>query len=167
MPPFSLLVENFHKDRDESRAPFFDTMFVFQKPHVSFDGSLADFFLGREGIPVTLGDALHLQSVGLVQRHAQVDLTLMMCESCDGALTASFQYNTHLYDSTTIARLALHFSHILRSALASPQLPLSNIAMLDAEQRTKMLNEWNPRPTLFPPERLIHQLVETRAKATP
>ena len=60
--PFSLLVEKTIKQRDYSRSPVFQTMFVLQKPHIYGDEGLAMFFVNENGSRVSLNNRTNKNS---------------------------------------------------------------------------------------------------------
>jgi hypothetical protein len=59
--PFAVLAEQIKTERDPSRSPIFQTVFVLQKPHRFGDEGLAMFFVNREGVQITLAGAHHLK----------------------------------------------------------------------------------------------------------
>jgi amino acid adenylation domain-containing protein len=163
--PFALLVEQLQPLRDASRSPLFQVMFVLQKAHLQQQEGLASLALGETGTRIEIGE-LELESLALEQRVAQFDLTLMMAE-VDGALSASWQYNTDLFDAATIARMAEHFQTLLEGAIANPQQCISNLPLLTDAERHQLLVEWNDTQTDYPNDSCIHQLFEEQVERTP
>jgi len=163
--PFALLVERIQPVRDPSRAPLVQVMFALQKAQMLNAEGVASLALGETGPSLRLGD-LVLESIGLEQRVAQFDLTLMMAEVGDGLL-GSLQYNTDLFDAPTIARMVGHFKTLLESIVADPGRCLIDLPLLtDAEQR-KILSEWNQTGTPYALEHCVHELLEEQAARRP
>jgi len=163
--PFALLVKRLQTVRDASRSPLFQVMFVLQKTHLREREGLASLALGETGTRIEIG-GLELESFALEQRVAQFDLTLMMAE-VDGALSASWQYNTDLFDAATIARMAGHFQTLLEGAIANPQQLISTLPLLaDAEQH-QLLVKWNDPQADYPKDSCLHQLFEAQVERTP
>ena len=108
--PFTLQVQDLQPEREASRSPIFQVMFAMQKSHLRNDQSVAAFAVGDAGAKIPLGDVV-LESVALPQRTARFDLTLLMAElgEIDGHLGASLEYNTDLFDGSTIERLSQQF----------------------------------------------------------
>ncbi|NEO33287.1 MAG: amino acid adenylation domain-containing protein [Symploca sp. SIO3C6] len=139
--PLARLVEQLQPVRDPSRSPLFQVMFVLQKAQRLNEEGLAAFALGKTGAKLKLGE-LELESLGLEQRTAQFDLTLMMAE-VEGVLSASWQYNADLFNAVTITRMAEHFQTLLEGIVANPQQRILTLPLLNAAELHKLLVEWN------------------------
>ena len=163
--PFARLVEQLQPVRDPSRSPLFQVMFVFQQAHLLNEEGLAAFALGETGASIKLWD-LKLESLHLPGRIAQFDLTLMMAE-VDGALSASWQYNTDLFDAATIARMSAHFETLLAGINANPQQKIANLPLLTESQQHQLLVEWNTVQTNYPSDLCLHQQFEVQVQHTP
>ena len=109
--PFEKLVEALQPERDRSRSPLFQVMFILQND--SGDEPAAGGGLALEPFPVSTGTA-------------QFDLTLYMAETPEG-LRAGVEYNTDLFTAATIERLLTHYQALLAAALANPQARLSEL----------------------------------------
>ena len=163
--PFSLLVERLQPERDPSRSPLFQTMFNLQRtPHLG-DEQLAAFALGLEGARVRLGQ-LVLESIVLPQKVAQFDLSLTMAE-VDGALQGTLEYNTDLFDASTIERLHQHFINLLESLSVHPGERLSQVSLLSEHERRQMLVDWNNTRTEYSVNGLVTRLFEEQAARRP
>ncbi|HEX6292323.1 MAG TPA: amino acid adenylation domain-containing protein, partial [Herpetosiphonaceae bacterium] len=160
--PFPLLVERLEIERDPSRSPLFQVMFALQKAHTDSQG-LAAFAFGMPGVALTLGD-MACESCALERQIAQFDLTLTIAE-VDGALAAAFQYNTDLFDTATIARLAEHFAVVLAGLVADPAVPIARLPLLTPREHA-LLQRWNATAADYPPC-CLHELVAQQAARTP
>ncbi|MBW4677354.1 MAG: amino acid adenylation domain-containing protein [Desmonostoc geniculatum HA4340-LM1] len=163
--PFARLVEQLQPVRDPSRSPLFQVMFVLQKTHLLNEEGLAAFALGETGARIKLGD-LELESLNLSQRIAQFDLTLMMAE-VDGALSASWQYNTDLFDTATIARMVKHFQTLLEGIVANPQQQVCTLPLLTKSEQHQLLMEWNTIQADYQNDFCLHQQFELQVARTP
>lgn len=67
---------------------------------------------------------MEVESMLFPQQIAQFDITLAMVEQED-ELRGSFQYNTDLFNESTVARLGKHYSVLLDSIASGASLPLS------------------------------------------
>src|SRR6185295_18408742 len=145
--PFALLVEKLQPQRDPSRSPLFQTMFVFQKTSVLRDEGLASFALGEAGARMELG-GLSIESLSLPQRTAQFDLTLNVTESQKG-LEATLEYNKDLFEAATIERMASHFQVLLEAITANPAEHLSSLPLLTPVERQQTLRQWNDTAAVY------------------
>ncbi|XXT19046.1 amino acid adenylation domain-containing protein [Sorangium sp. So ce429] len=140
--PFAALVERLQLERDASRSPVFQVMFVLQQPHTAAAPALAAMALDVEGEPMSVGDLL-LEPVPLARRGAQFDLTLAMARVGD-ELVAALEYNADLFEEATIDRMLGHLRVLLAGATAAPERALGALPLLtEAEQRA--LAAWNAR----------------------
>ena len=163
--PFPLLVEHLHPERNLSRSPLLQVMFVLQQTPPFHEGNLAPFALGETGATMRLG-TLPVESLALEQRVAQFDLLLMMAETEDG-LAASVQYSTDLFEATTISRLAAHFCTLLEGIAAHPQWPIADLPLLTEADRQQLLRDWNETPAVNLGERCLHEQFEAQAERGP
>ncbi len=93
------------------------------------------FAFQKGDIALKLGD-LAVESLALDQRAAQFDLSLTATE-VDSGLDASFEYNTDLFDASTIERLGEHFHVLLESIVADPSVSLAALPLLLTAIRQK------------------------------
>ncbi|HET6974042.1 MAG TPA: amino acid adenylation domain-containing protein [Pyrinomonadaceae bacterium] len=158
--PFALLVQRLQPERDLSRTPLFQTMFVFQPSQV-----LNSFAVGEAGSRVKLGE-LNLESVALTQRTTLFDLRLTMTEA-DDTLLASFEYSTDLFDGERIRRMAGHFETILASIVKNPQQRVSELSFLTPAEQRQLVVDWNTGTIDYPREQCMHELFEEQVARTP
>ncbi|NJR75448.1 MAG: amino acid adenylation domain-containing protein [Scytonema sp. CRU_2_7] len=149
--PFDQLVEALQPERDTSRTPLFQVMFNVQ-----------DY----SQLPEMPGLALSL--VKIDTKTAQFDLTVSI-DITHEAVAASFEYNTDLFDATTITKMLRHFENLLSAIAAHPQARLSNLPLLSEADRQELL-EFSTNKFQIPhsqPEQCIHQLFEAQVERTP
>jgi len=142
--PFEKLVEELHPVRTSSHSPLIQVLFVLQNAPGQ---TLALPGLNIMPIPVDKVDT----------GTAKFDLTLQVDE--DGSeLRAAVEYNTDLFDETTIARLLGHFQTLLEGIVANPGRRLSELPLLTPAERTQLLVDWNGAQTHYPRDRTIPEL---------
>ena len=153
--PFEKLVEELRPDRDTSYTPIFQTMFVLHHGG-SGEASFAD--LTAENITINSGTA-------------KFDLTLFVTETrvteADDQLSLLFEYNTDLFDATTIERMLGHYETLLRAVVANPGAKLSELALLNAAERKVVTEDFNASTTEFGESVCVHRLVEAQTDKTP
>jgi amino acid adenylation domain-containing protein len=147
--PFEKLVEELKPERDLSRNPLFQVMFALQN------------------VPAATGRMAGVEVSGfqLAGESAKFDLTLFAVESPEG-LRATFEYNTDLFDASTIERLMRHFEVLLTAAVANPELRVQDLPLLDEAERQQIL-DWNATRAEYPREQSLAELFEQQAARTP
>jgi amino acid adenylation domain-containing protein len=163
--PFALLVEQLQPERDPGRSPLFDVAFILQKAQLSSGEDISSLALGEAGASVKIGN-LELEPLALEQQIAQFDLTLMMAE-VEGGITFSLQYNTDLFDASTIKRMTEHLETLLAGIIAHPEERISRLPLLSDREQQQLLAEWNDTATEYPREQCLHQLFEAQVERTP
>ncbi len=147
--PFEMVVEALRPQRDLSRTPLFQAMFIFLNAPVE-----------TANLP-----GLNLTPMEADSGTAKFDLTLAF-EDTDKGLTGSLEYNTDLYDTATAERLAGHYRTLLEAAAAATDTPLSRLPLLTADER-RQLERFNDTAADFPEEHLLHRLVEAQVVRSP
>ena len=148
--PFEQVVEALQPQRSLSHSPLFQVMFVLQNAP-----------MGEVELPgVTLSE-LNLQST-----IAKFDLTLSMSET-DQGLVGSWQYNTDLFDGSTIERMVAHFQNLLSAIVENPQRAVGELPLLSEAEQDQLLVEWNDTEREYPIDKCIHQLFEEQVERTP
>jgi len=110
--PFEKLVEELQPERDLSYTPMFQVMFILQNA------------------PVT---AFHLPGLTLTPLNPYMsathfDLTLNVIEE-EGQLICLMEYNTDLFDATTITRILQHYRTILAAVVENPDVRVIDIPL--------------------------------------
>ena len=77
------------------------------------------------------------------------------------------EYNTDLFERSTIRRLSGHYARLLEAIVAAPQARLSQLDMLGEEEQQQQLLEWNATARAYPQEQCIHELFEEQARRQP
>ncbi|HEV2962010.1 MAG TPA: amino acid adenylation domain-containing protein, partial [Candidatus Angelobacter sp.] len=163
--PFATLVQRLQPQRDSSRSPLFQAMFVLQKTGQHSNEDLGALALGAPGAEMQLGD-LVLEAVPMEHTVAQFDLTLAMAE-ISGAMVASFEYNTDLFEDATIQRMMRHFERLMRGSIAHPEQPTSEVSLLTEEDSRQVLTDWNQTKRRWPAYNTVLDLLEAQAQKTP
>ncbi|HEU0052501.1 MAG TPA: amino acid adenylation domain-containing protein, partial [Longimicrobium sp.] len=157
--PFEKVVEHLHVERDPSRNPLFQVMYFHHTFIPAHTGAVDD---GLEMAPVYEDNRAALVDTGL----SKLDLTMATLE--DGTrLTGVVEYATDLYDAATVERFCRHYVTLLGRAAAEPERPLSQISVLDAEERRTLLDEWSRGPVRPTEPARFHRLFEAQAVRTP
>ncbi|MEH2435910.1 MAG: amino acid adenylation domain-containing protein [Nostoc sp.] len=148
--PFEMLVEVLQPERDLSHTPLFQVMFALQNVPMS-EIELAD---------------LTISSLPVESATAKFDLFLSIQNTGNG-LVGVWEYNTDLFDASTIERMTGHFMTLLSGIVANPEERISQLPLLSQTERQQLLVEWNNTQTDYPRDKSIHQLFEEQVERTP
>jgi len=149
--PFEKLVEELHLERDLSRNPLFQVMFMVNGPRT-------------ETMELT---GLRVSPIKSGSEAAHVDLALQISETEDGRTEAALIYNTDLFDAAAITRMLRQFQVLLEAAAADPDRHVLELPLLNPEERHQLLAEWNDTKTGYSRHLCIHQLFEAQVEQTP
>jgi amino acid adenylation domain-containing protein len=149
--PFELLVQALEAERDMSRSPLFQVMFNYMMNYSAPRVDLPDLTLRLE--------RLHSGA-------AQFDINVDMWETEDG-LNGVIEYCTDLFRHTTITRFITQFRILLENITADPARRLSQYSLLAAEERHRILIEWNDTGVDYQRARCLHELFAEQVTLTP
>ena len=141
--PFELLVKRLHPERKLNINPFFQVAFILEPQLQEID---MDWELSQLDI--------HTGTT-------KFDLTMELDERPEGII-GRIEYNTDLFDETTIIRMADHYKCLLEGIIANPKQSIAQLPILTKKEQQQLQN-WNKSPL----EMCIHQLFETQVKRTP
>jgi amino acid adenylation domain-containing protein len=149
--PFEKVVENVVKERDRSRSPVFQLMFIMRNtpevPELSFGN-----------VQVTRQQHAHTTS--------QFDLTLVITET-DNGLFGSVEYCTALYRSESIEKMIAHFNKLLASIINNPGQSIGLLPMLTLAEEHQLLDDFNATGAAYPQDKSVIGLFEEQAGKTP
>ncbi|WP_102418905.1 non-ribosomal peptide synthetase [Mycobacterium sp. 4858] len=151
--PFALLVERLRPVRDPGRTPLFQVSFAWEQTRRFSDGT------GRES------GGLRLETLHVGQGGAPFDLMMEIGEH-GGKLSGVLQYNTDLFDATTIERMAGHFATLLAGIVADPSRRVSLLPLLAGEERRQRA-AWNRTEVGYDGPACLHELVAATVARVP
>jgi amino acid adenylation domain-containing protein len=124
--PFEKLVEELHPPRDPSRSPLFQALLsLLNTPEPAAD---------LEGF--------RLEPLRIDNGTAHYDLEMSFEPLLGGGLGGIVTRNTDLFDAATADRLIAHFQTLLAGALERPERRISELPVLSAVERHRLLVEW-------------------------
>lgn len=85
----------------------------------------------------------------------------------DDFINLRVDYDKNLFSSAAIALLAEQFQTLVASAIANPNLTISRLKILSANQLQQLLVDFNQTQTDYPQDKCIHQLFTEQAAKTP
>ena len=130
--PFERLVEVLNPARSESRHPLFQVM-------------IADEDIGAANLRLP---GLRLTTEPVPDPTAKFDLTLgyRQDRDADGSpvgISATLEYAEDLFDRVTVRGLAERLTRLLRLAAADPGRRVSELDLLTATERRRLIRDWN------------------------
>ncbi|HEV7517010.1 MAG TPA: amino acid adenylation domain-containing protein, partial [Thermoanaerobaculia bacterium] len=150
--PFEKLVAELQPDRSLGRSPLFQVMLALQNAPQE---------------KLALGD-LTLESLPVERGAAPFDLTLTLAEVAGGVLAGSLEYDSDLFDGTTVERLLGHFGELARAVAGDPDRPVAELVPVGEAERHQLLYEWSggtSSPTADLP--CLHELFREQARRRP
>ncbi|MEH1773540.1 amino acid adenylation domain-containing protein [Nostoc sp.] len=148
--PFEMLVEALQPERDLSHTPLFQVAFSLQNAPMQ---------------QVELA-GLTVSPLVVQGTTAKFDLGLLI-ENTTTGLVGWWEYNTDLFDGSTIEQMTGHFVTLLESIVANPQQQISQLPMLTEYEQQQLLVEWNNTQADYPQDKSIHQLFESFVERIP
>ncbi len=149
--PFGRLLSSLTVKRDPAVPPLFQTAF-----------QLRNIPLPRVSDPAWLAEELWSPSGG-----SKLDLSMDLLERGDG-LECRIEYATDLFEEETIRGIAAHLDLLLRAAANDPECAVDALPMIGAEERRRILEEWNPfkKPSAMRRPCLV-ELIEGQVRGRP
>jgi amino acid adenylation domain-containing protein len=148
--PFEKLVEHLQPGRSLGHNPLFQVLFALQNqpwPELRLPG-------------------LALSPVEVDSGTAKTDLSLVWHE-VEGAYEAVLEYSTDLFEGATAERLLRWSERLLGAALDSPASRVTELPLLDAAERTAVLDLSHGLQTPYPRAAILHELVREQARRAP
>ncbi|SDY32320.1 amino acid adenylation domain-containing protein, partial [Myxococcus xanthus] len=150
--PFEQLVDALGGERDLSRTPLFQTLFVL----------LSSDLLQAPSLP-----GLQIDVLPNATDTSRFDLTLSMMDR-GGALDGQLEYSLELFTPDTARRMVEHL-RVLLAAVAdgAGAQRLSELPLMDAGERQQVLSTWNATQAAYPVDATVPSLFAAQALKTP
>jgi amino acid adenylation domain-containing protein len=148
--PFEKLLEVLPVERDLSRPPLFQVMFTMREElseAIAFGGKQARL------------EAIHTGT-------AKHDLTISI-EHGEGRWSGYAEFNSDLFDPSTMQRFCGHFETVLRGMVESCDTRIASLPLLTPAESEQILVSWNATETPYPKDRCVGELFEEQARRTP
>lgn len=144
--PFERLVEELVTERDLQNSPLFQVMFALQNVPMET----------RSVIP-----GLRLHTIPEKNVVAKFDLSVSLLE-VDGVIRGEVVYRTGLFREETVRRMMDQYSMLLRSILTNPAAAMGRLNLLPADERRRILIDWNQTHFGYDHSQTITRLFEQR-----
>jgi amino acid adenylation domain-containing protein len=149
--PFEKLVQELQPPRDLSRQPLIQTtlqLYTYSQRDLKSIGVHGPSRFVRRGA-------------------SSFDLAIELFEGPENNIHGYADYSTDLFEQATIERMFRHFRCLLESAMANPDRPLSELAIMSERERRQILFDWNRTAADYPRNSCLHELFEEQAQASP
>jgi amino acid adenylation domain-containing protein len=124
--PFDRVVGELAPDRDLTRNPLVQIMFVLQN-FARRDWRMPD---------------VDVEPIGVRTRTSKFDLTLALAENAEGGLAAAIEYSVALFDADTVERLAGHYVSVLRAMVAGRRTSVARLPFLPAAEVRRLVHDF-------------------------
>ncbi|MER7403724.1 amino acid adenylation domain-containing protein [Streptomyces sp. NPDC000070] len=149
--PFDSVVDALRPERSPGFNPVFQTMLVLENAAAAQRGE-------QTGLRITPDEV----DIGV----AKYDLVLQLRTDGD-AFRGVWEYSTDLYQADAIDGLKEHFLTLLQDAVAHPDRPVAELALLSAHELRALVQDRNTTEALPAVDGTVHQLFEEQAARTP
>jgi amino acid adenylation domain-containing protein len=149
--PFEKVVEAVASERNLSRNPLFQVMFILRNTPDVPELRLGDVELSRAG---------HEHTTSLF------DLSLFLTETETGLLGA-IEYSTDLYTDETIERMAGHLQTLLAAVVNNPAETIGLFKMSDIREEKRLLIEFNDTDKTYQENKTVNHLFAEQVKRNP
>ena len=148
--PFEKLVEELQPERDMSRSPLFQVMFVLQNAP---------------------GEALELEGLSLSRVESPVETAqfelLLGLQEIGEEVAGSINYNRDLYEAETIGRLVASYERVLQAVVTDAEQRAWEIDLLSDAERRQVIEGWYATAREYAPALTLSELFEAQAARTP
>ena len=147
--PLTQVVQAVQPERDASRTPLFQVLFVFHN------------------VPMP---PLHIEGLQLTQLNIEsgtAAFDLMLVIEPGEQLHGSLEYNADLFEPATTARMLQHLENLLEAIVEDPEQHTSLIPILADDDRREILAQSIGALPHYGINKIIHELFEAQAEKTP
>ncbi|MGB3463629.1 MAG: condensation domain-containing protein, partial [Cyclobacteriaceae bacterium] len=152
--PFEKIVNKVESQRDRSRNPIFQMIFVYQ---------------GKQGVvndSVNIGD-LAISKMSTDNEITKYDIAFNISEKSDGKLLLDIGYSTDLFRQETVKELLHNYRELLQSITEDREQLIENLRLVPKEDIPLLANEPNNTFTEFPTDKSLIDLIEHQTDQSP
>ena len=148
---FGTLLRKLKLGRDPSRLPLISVMF-------NIDQALEQQHHALPGLDMEFGTN--------PRSHENFELFINAVQLQHG-IRLECQYNSALFDGSTIRRWLGHWRTMLEAMVADPAQALGRLPLLSQTERWQLLEKWNDTQVAYPQGHCLHELIEAQVERTP
>jgi amino acid adenylation domain-containing protein len=155
---------------DHRSAPFARVIEALDPPRVAGEQPLSQIMFQFDSAPsarVAAGVSFDICTLD-ADRQSYWDLECSLTDHGDaGGLTGQLCYATAIFESWLIDAMPRRFVTLLDGIAESPERRLSELPVLDAADRHRILGEWNATAASYPADATLHELVRRQCRRSP
>lgn len=144
--PFPYLVQNLNLEMDPSRAPIFQTSFVWENPNRFENRDKPMVEMGPNGHDLWRPADMKWERIPFRQQQDNFDIILKIVKLQD-RYYGLWEYNARLFNAETMTRLTSNFETLLAAILADPDALIGKLNLLSDDERHKVVVAWNDTET--------------------
>ncbi|WP_146216945.1 non-ribosomal peptide synthetase, partial [Paenibacillus cellulosilyticus] len=148
--PLEDLVERVQVQRDMSRNPLFDVVFVLQS----------------EAEAGATTDGMTIREEEVLPKTAKFDLTVTV-EPGSAGYAVNWAYCDALFKEESVRRMAVHFERILEEALGAPQQRISEMEVVTEREQAQILQMFNEDNAEYDTEVTVAELFAEQVRRVP
>ncbi|MBL9168126.1 MAG: amino acid adenylation domain-containing protein [Verrucomicrobiales bacterium] len=137
-------------ERDPSRLPLLSVLFN----------------IDRRGLDRLNFFSLKTELMTNAKQFVNFDLFFNLVQG-DHTLDLECEYNTDLFNRSTVERWLGHFETLMARIVQNPKQPLGSMSLLNPAEREQLLVDWNRTQRAYPKGSTIHGLIEAQTLRTP
>lgn len=145
--PFELLVKDLNMERDPSRSPLFDTMFIYQ----------------NEELPTLSFDKMDGKAIIPRGTNSKYDFSLEVQPEKE-TYCLNLEYCTALFTADFMQSFLIHYETILKQMMEQSNNKISQLSLLSIKEKHYLLNEFNDTELRFDESTPITTIFEKQAQ---
>ncbi|NQZ58614.1 MAG: amino acid adenylation domain-containing protein, partial [Lentisphaeraceae bacterium] len=149
--PFEQLLETLNIERDTSRTPLFQVMYDLTTDDPS---------------DITQLKGCEYEHLRGETHSAKFELSLNIRQTAE-LCECRFNYNTDLFDSTTIEKLAAGFQQLLVEVSQVASAPVNTLSFFDQKKLYSQIDNWNETTHPYPSDKTVLDLFEEQVAKAP
>jgi amino acid adenylation domain-containing protein len=111
-------------------------------------------------------DDVEVENIIKSSNISPVDLFVVAYD--DGEIISlSLEYSNHLFEETTIKRMAKHYEQIAKGLMYNINQQIRSVEILTKEEKIQILGEWNNTQKNYSENKCIHELFEEEVRLNP
>ncbi|HEU5228614.1 MAG TPA: amino acid adenylation domain-containing protein, partial [Ktedonobacteraceae bacterium] len=146
--PFDMLVRELQLERTPGQSPLFQVFLTLDPP-------LPELAPGYDS-----------RQLDLATGASKFDLSLELAD-CSTGIIGHLEYNSDLFDASTIVRMAGHWETLLQAMVDDATTRIAELPLLTDAERQQILVEWNSTQIPYCRTDTLPQLFEAQVERTP